>query len=162
MARARSTHAPVRPDQHDPSLSTAAWQALRHAHEEVAGRLATELDRCCDLAVSEFDVLFSLYAKRDEDVRLQDLVEAVSLSQPALSRLVARLEGRGLVGRSGAVDDRRVWLLRLTPGGLKLAQRAISVHAETVDAVLSRHLTDRQQRDLVAILGRATTRRPGD
>jgi DNA-binding MarR family transcriptional regulator len=159
VTRANAPQAtPDRRVAHDASLCATAWQALRRAHEQVSSRLAAELDRCCDLTISDFDVLLYVYAYREAQVRLQDLVEAGMLSQPAMSRLVARLESRGLVERRPAPDDGRVSLIRLTRKGMRIAEEAMAVHAETIDAVLSRQLTRNQQRDLVEILGKTIAR----
>src|SRR5215216_7970193 len=86
-----------------------AWQTLRMAHDRVAQRLGSELAGACGLAINEFDVLLFLrsHAHLKEQVRIGALLEAVALSQPALSRLVARLEARGLLVRLEAEGDGR-------------------------------------------------------
>src|SRR5687768_3026816 len=84
-----------------------AWQTLRMAHDRVAQRLGAELSGACGLAINEFDVLLFLRSHAHERVRIGALLDAVPLSQPALSRLVARLEARGLLARREAKDDAR-------------------------------------------------------
>ena len=46
-------------------------------------------------------MLLFLRSHQHEQVRIGALLEVVPLSQPALSRLVARLEARGLLVRRG-------------------------------------------------------------
>lgn len=131
-----------------------AWQALRIAHELVARRLTTDLGKQCGLTINDFDVLLHLSLAGNENVRMTELTEAAILSQPALSRLVSRLEERGLVARAPAVDDGRVVMVRLTAAGNDLARRAIQVHAEAVHDVLASRLTDDEQDTLRQTLTR--------
>ena len=105
------------PELHDSEACTLAWQTLRLAHDRVAGRLGAALGGECGLAINEFDVLIYLRAHAAEEVRAGALLDAVALSQPALSRLVARLEARGLVARSPAAADGRATVVCLTDAG---------------------------------------------
>jgi DNA-binding MarR family transcriptional regulator len=120
----------------------------------VARRLTAELGQHCGLAISDFDVLLHLQLHAGEEVRMHDLTEAVLLSQPALSRLVARLAERGLVERSGATDDGRAIVICLTDKGRAVAVRAMQVHAEAVHDALVSHLSDREQATLLQTLSR--------
>jgi DNA-binding MarR family transcriptional regulator len=114
-----------------------AWQTLRLAHDRVAQRLGAELSAACGLAINEFDVLLFLRSHAHEQVRIGALLEAVPLSQPALSRLVARLEARGLLARSGAEGDARAVVVGLTDTGAALIDRALAIHARVVHETLT-------------------------
>ena len=138
----------------DHAACARAWQGLQVAHDRVARRLTSELGRQCGLTISDFDVLLHLRLHQDEEMRMQDLGGVILLSQPALSRLVARLVGRGLVERSPAADDGRAVLLHLTVAGVELADRAIEVHAQLVEEVLTSRLSEREQDSLVRVLSR--------
>src|SRR5271169_6347237 len=74
-----------------------AWAALTAAHAQIAGLLASALGRQCDLTINEFEILLRL-GRASEDgpraaLRLGELQSAVPLTQPALSRAVARMAG---------------------------------------------------------------------
>ena len=60
-----------------------------------------------ELAVNEYDVLFTLSRCPSGWLRLNELNDNVLLSQSSLSRLVDRLEKRGLVERMPAPNDGR-------------------------------------------------------
>ena len=121
-------------DQHQEAISECAlaWQTLRMAHDRVAQRLGAELSAACGLAINEFDVLLYLRSHAHEAVRIGTLLDAVPLSQPALSRLVARLEARGLLARCEAEDDARAVVVGLTESGTALIDRALAIHARVV------------------------------
>jgi len=142
-----------KPKTHNPACARA-WQVLRLAHDRVARRLTSELGRQCDLTISDFDVLLHLRLHDSEEVRMQDLGGVVLLSQPALSRLVARLVERDLVVRTPAADDGRAVRVHLTETGRELADRAIDVHAQSVEEVLISRLTEREQDTLLTTLNR--------
>ncbi|MDQ2683453.1 MAG: MarR family winged helix-turn-helix transcriptional regulator [Chloroflexota bacterium] len=139
-------------ESHNPEQCARAWYGLRMAHNAIAGRLESALREACDLSLHEFDAVLHLRLDRDSGVRLQDLQTAVPLSQPALSRLVARLVDRGIVERSPAPDDGRSLNLRLTPAGDDIATRAITVHAETVAAAIANRLDPARQAELLTLL----------
>jgi DNA-binding MarR family transcriptional regulator len=130
------------------------WQALRLAHDRIAQRLDTELVRECGLGGSEFDALLYLRTHAAKTVRISDLQAAVSLSQPALSRLVARLEARGLLIRCGAERDRRTVILGLTEAGTALIDRAIAIQARVVHEAFADKLSEEERAALLRALAR--------
>ena len=131
-----------------------AWHLLRAAHARVEQELGGELARACGLSVSEFDALFYLRLHASEALRISDLQVAVDLSQPALSRLVARLEQRGLLCREPVPEDARAATLRLTPAGDQVLERATEIHTQVVHEVFASRFTDAEQDTLLRILGR--------
>jgi len=83
------------------------WRDLMARHAAVTCALSKELGDRHGIGVHEYEVLDRLADARHGKQRIQDLSEAVSLSQSALSRLVARLEREGLVLRAMCDVDRR-------------------------------------------------------
>lgn len=137
---------------HAISECALAWQTLRTAHDRVAQRLGAELSDACGLAINEFDVLLYLRSHAQEQVRIGALLEAVPLSQPALSRLVARLEARGLLARSEAEDDARAVVVCLTETGTALIDRALIIHARVVHETLIDKCSARERTALLRTL----------
>lgn len=131
-----------------------AWRVLRAAHARVEQELGVELSRRCSLTVTEFDALFALRLHPAGEPRISDLLAAVPLSQPALSRLVARLERRGLLCREPVPSDARAAHLRLTPAGVSLLDDAAAIHARVVHAAFASRFSQEEQASLLRILGR--------
>jgi DNA-binding MarR family transcriptional regulator len=138
--------------QHDVTACARAWQTLRMAHDRVAQRLSAELEGECNLALNEFDVL--LYLRTHDEVRISALLDAVPLSQPALSRLVARLEERGLLARSRNEEDGRAVVVCLTRSGRKLIDRATDIHTQVVHETLTSKFSLAEQTALLKTLSR--------
>ena len=140
------------PGRHDVAACARAWQTLRMAHDRVAQRLGAELSDECGLAINEFDVLLFLRSHAHEQVRIGALLEAVPLSQPALSRLVARLEARGLLARCEAEDDARAVVVCLTDTGTALIDRALVIHARVVHETLTSKFSETERTSLLRTL----------
>jgi DNA-binding MarR family transcriptional regulator len=131
-----------------------AWAALTAAHARVASLLAGALERQCGLTLNEFEILLRLDRAREAGVRLGDLQTAVPVSQPALSRMAARMSSRGWLTRSSAPDDGRGVLITVTAAGRDLLRAAIPVHASTIRVALLDQLTSAEQDLLTNVLRR--------
>ncbi len=124
-----------------------AWEAVMTAHAVIMRRFAEEpVWRENGLSMREYDVLYTL-AKCEAPARLGELQQGVLLSQPALSRLVDRLEARGLVARNSDQTDGRAVRVALTTEGGRLQQTVGRSHARSVEREL-RALTPDEQREL--------------
>jgi len=139
-------------DGRDIRLANESWEALLSAQVSVMRGFAAE--RMWDeVSLNEYDVLYAL-KKAGCALRQSELTKQVLLSQPALSRLVERLEQRGLVRRSSDTRDKRGVLVELTDAGAAAQQRIGVRHARSVEERM-RSLTpdqQRQLRDLCALL----------
>jgi DNA-binding MarR family transcriptional regulator len=98
--------------------------------------------------VSEFDVLITLYNAPEGHLRMTDLANATMLSSGGLTRLVGRLEARGLVRREVDPEDRRAFQASLTPAGQEKLIQARKPH----DAVIQSRLADRLTPEDIAFL----------
>jgi DNA-binding MarR family transcriptional regulator len=127
-----------------------AWAALTAAHARVTGQLTGALALACGLSINAFEILLRLEHQPPPGLRLSELNSAVQLSQPSLSRAVARLGDRGWLSRARAADDRRGLLVTITPAGRDLLRRAAPVHAQVVREYLLDPLTTQEQ-DLLAL-----------
>jgi DNA-binding MarR family transcriptional regulator len=133
-----------------------AWTALSAAHARIASQLADALARGCGLSVNEFEILLRLHHAPAGQLRLGELTGAVPLTQPALSRAVTRLAGRGLLARAGAPGDGRGVLIMLKPAGRKTLGEATGIHAAVLRETLLDRLSAADQELLAAVLGRVT------
>jgi DNA-binding MarR family transcriptional regulator len=154
MATARDTPAasPVR-------LAAEAWESLFRAQVAVMRRLQSG-PAFKDLAVNEYDVLFTLSRCPSGWLRLNELNDNVLLSQSSLSRLVERLEKRGLVERMPAPDDRRGVLIKLTDEGAELQKQIGREHVRDIAALVAPALTAAEQRELLRLTEKLRTSLP--
>ena len=131
-----------------------AWAALTAAHARVSGELSAALAQACGLRINDFEILLRLDQVPPPGLRLGELNSAVRLTQPALSRAVARLEQRGLLSRVGSANDHRGVLVAIVPAGRDALRRAVPVHARTIRRSLLDPLTPVEQDLLASALAR--------
>jgi DNA-binding MarR family transcriptional regulator len=113
------------------------WRGLLATHARVHGALERAL-RPHDLGVSEYEVLERLAGEEfAEQRRMQELGEALHLSQSALSRVVGRLEKDGLVQRGMCPDDRRGIFVCITPAGRERYEKARPAHRTALTEALA-------------------------
>ncbi len=142
----------------------AAWRGLLRVHAHVVAAQNADLERRHDLSVTEWEVLFALHeagrgrrtvvdpavpAAGDAGLRIGDIAGRVLLTSGGVTRLVARLEGRGLVERTSCATDRRGTSVRLTESGrdvLRASRPRDVLRRELLD-----HLSAEQVDQLVAI-----------
>jgi len=131
-----------------------AWVALTAAHAKIADQLTAALSRTCGLTVNDFEILLRLDSASPPGLRLGELHPAVRLTQPSLSRAVARLGRGGWLTRADVPDDGRGVLVSISPGGRDVVRRAAAVHAETIREFLLDPLTPAE----LGLLDRALSR----
>jgi DNA-binding MarR family transcriptional regulator len=122
----------------DTQLANAAWEALFRAQMTIAAELSAG-DVWGDLAPSEYGVLYALSSAKT-GLRMSELSRDVLLSQAGLSRLVARLEARGLIERQADPEDARASILRLSKAGAHVQRRVGALHGRHVADALSSRL----------------------
>jgi DNA-binding MarR family transcriptional regulator len=104
------------------------WHDLMTRYARTVSALERRLEEEHGLGVSEYEVLERLAAPDKDQRRMQELAEAVHLSQSALSRVVGRLEADGLVERGMCSDDRRGIYACLTDAGRARYEAARPTH----------------------------------
>lgn len=103
---------------------------------EVADGLAAQLtNQITDsgVSMSEFEVLLRLSRSEGTRLRMSDLATQAGLSSSGLTRLVDRLEARGLVVRQACPSDGRGSFAVLTPDGLEVLLSVMPGHVELID-----------------------------
>ncbi|MDH2423903.1 MarR family transcriptional regulator [Sphaerisporangium sp. TRM90804] len=144
-------------DHTDLYACARAWSALTAAHALITERLGTALTRACGLSINEFEVLLRLEQAEPPELRPADLLPAVRLTQPSLSRMIIRLEQQGLLRREPDPADGRGVLVAITDAGRELFRRAVPVHSRTIQDALLDQLSPAEHDSLTAMLDRIAT-----
>jgi DNA-binding MarR family transcriptional regulator len=113
------------------------WRTLAALHGLIEAGLEKSLQAQVQLSVVEFTVLDALSRQDGWHMRMQQLGRATALSPSATTRLVNRLEDRGLLTRILCQDDRRGIYTELTATGSELLARARPVHDEALEQALA-------------------------
>jgi len=120
-----------------------AWEALFRAQVAVM-RHMTSMPEFHRLSIREYDVLFNLRNCPQGQSRLVDLNKHLLISQPSLSRMVTRLEERGLVARTPDPADQRAMSLSLTEKGLEVQRDIGREHVKHLYDLLGSALSEEE------------------
>ena len=130
--------------------AAATWEALFRTQVVVLRRLQDDpiWDR---VSLREYDVLFVL-VEGGGALRLRELTEGILLAQSSVSRLVERMEKRGLVTRSTPADDARGTLVTITELGRRLQRETGAEHVRAIGRYVGEALDEEQQAQLRGLL----------
>jgi DNA-binding MarR family transcriptional regulator len=101
------------------TLEEEASVALQRTADRLQWRLS-EMLKAFGLSATQYNALRILRGAGDEGRSCSEIAERMINHDPDITRLVDRLERRGLVARSREGRDRRVITTRITPAGLDL------------------------------------------
>lgn len=96
------------------------WSLLVGVMMWLPAELDAWLEEAADLSHAEFGVLRCLSTGEDREIHMSRLAATASVTPSHLSRIVRRLEHRGLLRRSTDPTDARKTLARLTDDGERL------------------------------------------
>jgi DNA-binding MarR family transcriptional regulator len=128
---ARDTPAPATTTAATGSGLTEGWYGLLLLHGRIEAHVERALRTGHELSMREFallDVLSRQVDGEDGHLRMTQVADAVALSQSATTRLVTRLEDRGLLARCLCPTDRRGIYTDVSPSGLGLLAEARPTH----------------------------------
>jgi DNA-binding MarR family transcriptional regulator len=126
-----------------PESDRRSWTSFRRAAVEILAALDADLRSQAGICFADFDAMITLSAADGATMRMADLARAVSRSPSASTRLVGRLEKRGLVSRSrSAATEVDV---SLTAEGYALLARVAPRHLGLVDRLFWSRLAPEQR-----------------
>ncbi|CAG7646892.1 MarR family winged helix-turn-helix transcriptional regulator [Actinacidiphila bryophytorum] len=138
----------------DPALTALAdgWCALSLLHGRIEAHIERALQAGHGLSVREFSLLDVLSRQNDGPggrLQMKQVADAVVLSQSATTRLVTRLEERGLLSRYLCPTDRRGIYTDVTAAGAALLAAARPTNNTALREALDAATRDPQLAPLV-------------
>ena len=119
-----------------------------------ADRVKTSFEAVCapfDITGQQYNVLRILRGAEPEGLPTLTIAERVIEKTPGITRLIDRLEAKGLVEREIRPHDRRCVYCRITKKGLDLL-KLLDKPVHEANHAAFRGLTDRELRQLVTLL----------
>jgi DNA-binding MarR family transcriptional regulator len=104
------------------------------------------------LSMTEFDVLLRLARSPGRRLRMTDVATQTALSTSGITRVVDRLEARGLVARQTCPSDRRGAFAVITAAGQRLIGEIVTEHVQDIDRWFTGLLTPAQRDALMEAL----------
>jgi len=141
---------PVRPKRRFDSPEQEVFLNLWRTYDRLRA-LEDELFGSHDLTPQQYNALRLLSSACPEKIRTLDLASRLVSRAPDITRLLDKLEQRGLIERDRPADNRRVVRIGITPAGQALLRQL----REPVRACHARqlgHLSRRALKNLVVML----------
>ncbi|MDK0517736.1 MarR family transcriptional regulator [Streptomyces sp. ML-6] len=131
----------------DPAMTALAhsWSALSLLHGRIESRVERALQAGHRLSAREYSLLDVLSRQHDGEgghLQMRQVADSVVLSQSATTRLVTRLEDRGLLSRYLCPTDRRGIYTDVTEDGLRLLEEARPTHNTALREALDQAAAD--------------------
>ena len=133
-------------------LEEQVFIALAVTTDQLARRLEPVL-KAADISPTQYNVLRILRGS-PEGLSCSDIGSRMISRDPDITRLLGRLEKRGLVSRCRETNDRRMVLTRITEAGLALLAQLDAPLLETHHLLLG-HLGPEKLKTLLGLLGDA-------
>ncbi len=130
-----------------------AFLAIVRAAEELQ-RGAAELFKEHDLSPAQYNVLRILHGAGPEGATCSDVAGSLIQHDPDVTRLLDRLDARGLIERGRDAKDRRVVRTKITKAGTALLAELDAPVAALHTRQLG-HVSDKRLDELVALLDEA-------
>jgi DNA-binding MarR family transcriptional regulator len=108
------------------------WRAFLRAHSTMLRRISLDLEEAGLPPLAWYDVLATLRDASGRRLRQVEIAERVLLSNSGLSRLIDRIESKGLVQRVQCAEDRRSLYVELTDDGQGMLDRMWPVYARGI------------------------------
>jgi len=129
--------------------SVLAWIHLLRIHHQVQRRESAQLAEY-NLTLPQFDVLAQL--AREEGITQQTLADRLLVTKGNVCGLMERMAEQSWIERRADPDDRRAYMLYLTPQGNTLARQVLPAQNRLITQLFGR-LTAEKQKALLDLLG---------
>lgn len=131
-------------------VEAQAWRWFLRTQARLNTQLDRELREEHGLTLADYDVMATLSAQPDHQLRATELAGQVILSPSTLTRRLDSMEQRGLVARRRCPSDARGVHVVLTDDGMRALQAAAPSHVDGV----RRHFIDGLTRTQIEVLAR--------
>ena len=133
---------------------TSAWAVFLTAHAVLVGRIEERLRAAGMPDLGWYDVLWALERAPGQRLRMSELAELTVISRSNLTRLVDRLQARGLVERDRDCADRRGAYAVLTRAGRAQRRAMWKVYGQAVEDLFDGHFSSSEMATMRGLLMR--------
>jgi DNA-binding MarR family transcriptional regulator len=137
-------------ERHPSATVIRAWTMLVRAEQRVTAGIERDLKAARLPPLAWYDLLLELRRVAPEGLRPLAIEARLLLAQPNVSRLIARLERKGLVERRPCPDDGRGQLIGITTAGVALLDQMWPVYRAAIQAHVGDRLGDEAEAEALA------------
>jgi len=132
----------------------AAWTRLIRTSQSCSERIEADLKRAGLPPLVWYDILIELRRAPDGRLGLSDIGNRLTLSKTNVTRVIDRMEERGVVERQDSPTDRRSALAVITEGGRKMLTDMWPAYRDSLARHFGAKLSAAEAQQLAALLDR--------
>jgi DNA-binding MarR family transcriptional regulator len=107
------------------------WLRMLASTTQIEAEIRKRLRERFGISLARFDYMAQLY-RYEDGLKMRALSRYLMVTGGNVTGLTDELERDGLVVREGSPDDRRAWIVRLTPKGRRAFEAMASEHEQWV------------------------------
>ena len=112
---------------HEDHAALKLWLRMLASTTHIEAEIRRRLRERFDISLARFDYMAQLYRYRD-GLKMRDLSRYLMVTGGNVTGLTDDLAQDGLVVRESSPNDRRAWIVRLTPKGLRQFETMAQEH----------------------------------
>lgn len=132
---------------------SSAWSQVAAVVSAVDAALSKWLTETHNIGLSEYHAVLHLSKASDRELRINDLAQRVGLNQSSATRLVGRLEAKGLALRDTCPDDGRGVYAVVTDHGVNVVNAIGEPYETKLRELLRNAVQEHAHLDLVDLDG---------
>jgi DNA-binding MarR family transcriptional regulator len=130
------------------------WGQVVNLHRALNARLHADIREATGLDGTEFEFLLRLARFPGPRTHASKVGARMGFTSAGVTKLVARLEEKGLISRTRDPEDGRAFHVAMTEGGESLLRAGLAAHIPRLSTDLVQRLSPTQRRQLRALLER--------
>ncbi len=115
----------------DDHAALKLWLRMLASTTQIEAEIRTRLRERFDISLGRFDYMAQLFRHRD-GLKMRTLSRYLMVTGGNVTGLTDELERDGLVAREASPDDRRAWIVRLTPKGRRAFEAMAAEHEQWI------------------------------
>ena len=132
----------------------AAWVNLIYSYGRIAREANQQMRQAQSVGLEAYDLLLVLEDVEGQTMDMTSLGEKLLVSLSGISRLVSRLEEKGLVSIARSPIDHRTKLVTLTALGQSERERAWEAYSKVIQQEIAGRLTEAEAEQLSSLLAK--------
>lgn len=132
---------------------SSAWSQVAAVVSAVDAALSKWLTDTHNIGLTEYHAVLHLSKASDRELRINDLANGVGLNPSSATRLVGRLEAKGLAFRDTCPDDGRGVYAVITDHGVNVVNAIVEPYETKLCELLRNAVQEPPHRDLVDLDG---------
>ncbi len=131
-------------------IARKAASHLLHVAFQMKSVIEDRIQAETGLLLADNEALLNL-AHEDEPLRMSTIAERLILSKGGTTKVIDRLEAKGLVARNQDPTDRRALVVEITPDGIKALETVQPIVDEAIENYWGQYITDAEAETIAEV-----------